>query len=215
MGGGGKDIFTYIIQNVQLKKQNAALSSIFVTIYIYEKKTYIFSLKDGNNTTVNVEASTSSGRDDIWSNFHDYTVQPKVHDAASPDNFSNADPVDQTEDAAVPGNRGTVTQGTNTCEQINYEEKYRKAVHRCEIVLKELIFQKNFNEKTLNQNQNNNQTGCKAVKKMKKKESVISTLKKELSTAKKQNRWLKSKKCFNIRLKRKLKESSDEIKIFK
>ena len=76
LGGGGKDIFTYIIQNVQLKKQNAALSSIFVTIYIYEKKTYIFSLKDGNNTTVNVEASTSSGRDDIWSNFHDYTVQP-------------------------------------------------------------------------------------------------------------------------------------------
>ena len=135
-------------------------------------------------------------------------MQPKVPDAASPDNFSNADPVDQTEDAAVPGNRGTVTQGTNTYEQINYEEKYRKAVHRCEIVLKELIFQKNFNEKTLNQNQNNNQTGCKAVKKMKKKESVISTLKKELSTAKKQNRWLKSKKCFNIRLKRKLKESS-------
>ena len=125
--GGGKDIFTYIIQNVQLKKQNAALSSIFVTIYIYEKKTYIFSLKDENNTTVNVEASTSSGRDDIWSNFHDYTVQPKVPDAASPDNFSNADPVDQTEDAAVPGNRATVTQGTNTCEQINYEEKYRKA----------------------------------------------------------------------------------------
>ena len=87
-------------------------------------------------------------------------MQPKVPDAASPDNFSNADPVDQTEDAAVPGNRGTVTQGTNTYEQINYEEKYRKAVHRCEIVLKELIFQKNFNEKTLNQNQNNNQTGC-------------------------------------------------------
>ena len=38
--------------------------------------------------------------------------------------------------------------------EVNYEEKYRKAVHRCEIVLKELIFQKNFNEKTLNQNQN-------------------------------------------------------------
>ena len=142
------------------------------------KKKYIFSLKEVN--TVNVEASTASERDDIWSNFHDYTVQPQVPDAASSDNSSNSDPVDQTEDTSVPGNRGTVTQGTNTCEQINYEEKYRKAVHRCEIVLKELVFKNNFNEKTVNQNQNNNQPGCKAAKKLKKNESVISRLKKEI-----------------------------------
>ena len=56
-------------------------------------------------------------------------MQPKV-----------PDPVDQTEDTSVPGNKGTVTQGTNQYEQINYEVKYRKVVHRCETVPKELMF---------------------------------------------------------------------------
>ena len=93
--------------------------------------------------------------------------------------------------------------------ETDYKHEYIKAVGRCETVLKELIFQKHLNKKAVSQEAHNyEQLANKAPQKCKQLQKNVTNLKTQLSKVKKQNRWLKSKKCFNIKMKAKLQESS-------